>query len=47
MAGQKYPPIDRTIAPLRAAEARTFRPDGRIEIVDWTKNRSWNAIRPD
>ena len=39
MASQKYPPIDRTIAPLRAAKARTFRLDGRIEIVDWTKEQ--------
>ena len=39
MAGQRYPPIDRTIAPLRVAKARTFRPDGRIEIVDWTKKQ--------
>ena len=39
MAGQRYPPIDRTIAPLRVAKARTFRTDGRIEIVDWTKKR--------
>ena len=39
MAGQRYPPIDRTIAPLRAAKARMFRPDGRIEIVDWTKEQ--------
>ena len=39
MAGQRYPPIDRTIAPLRVAKARTFRPDGRIEIVDWTKEQ--------
>ena len=39
MAGQKYPPIDRTIAPLRVAKARAFRMDGRIEIVDWTKKQ--------
>ena len=39
MAGQRYPPIDRTIAPLRVAKARTFRPDGRIKIVDWTKEQ--------
>ena len=37
MAGQRYPPIDRTTIPLRVAKARTFRPDGRIKIVDWTK----------
>ena len=37
MAGQRYPHIDRTIAPLRVAKARTFRVDGRIKIVDWTK----------
>ena len=39
MAGQRYPPIDRTIAPLRVAKARTFRLDGRIKIVDWTKEQ--------
>ena len=39
MAGQRYPPIDRTIAPLRVAKARTFRLDGRIKIVDWTKKQ--------
>ena len=39
MAGQKYPPIDRTIAPLRVAKARAFRMDGRIKIVDWTKKQ--------
>ena len=37
MASQKYPPIDRTIAPLRVVKARTFRMDGRIKTVDWTK----------
>ena len=39
MAGQRYPPIDRTIAPLRVAKARMFRLDGRIEIVDWMKKQ--------
>ena len=39
MASQRYPPIDRTIAPLRVAKARTFRLDGRIEIVDWMKKQ--------
>ena len=39
MASQRYPPIDRTIAPLRVAKARTFRPDGRIEIVDWMEEQ--------
>ena len=39
MAGQRYPPIDRTITPLRAVKARMFRPDCRIEIVDWTKEQ--------
>ena len=39
MASQRYPPIDRTIAPLRVVKARTFRMDGRIEIVDWTKKQ--------
>ena len=39
MAGQRYPPIDRTITPLRVAKARTFKPDGRIEIMDWTEEQ--------
>ena len=39
MASQRYPPIDRTITPLRVAKARTFRSDGRIEIVDWKKEQ--------
>ena len=39
MAGQRYPPIDRTIAPLRVVKARTFRPDGRIKIVDWMEEQ--------
>ena len=39
MAGQRYPPINRTITPLRVAKAQTFRPDGRIEIVDWMKEQ--------
>ena len=39
MAGQRYPPINRTIAPLRVAKARTFKPDGRIEIVDWMEEQ--------
>ena len=39
MASQRYPHIDRTIAPLRVAKARTFRVDRRIEIVDWTKKQ--------
>ena len=39
MAGQRYPHIDRTIAALRVAKARTFRVDRRIEIVDWTKKQ--------
>ena len=39
MAGQRYPPIDRTIIPLRVAKAQKFRPDGRIEIVDWTEEQ--------
>ena len=34
MASQRYPSIDRTIAPLRVVKAQTFRPDGRIEVVD-------------
>ena len=39
MASQRYPPINRTIAPLRVAKAQTFKPDGRIEIVDWTEEQ--------
>ena len=39
MTGQRYPRIDRTIAPLRVVKARMFRVDGRIEIVDWTKKQ--------
>ena len=39
MAGQRYPPIDRTIAPLRVARARMFRSDGRIEIMDWMEEQ--------
>ena len=39
MASQRYPPIDRTIAPLRVVKARTFRPDGRIEIMDWMEEQ--------
>ena len=39
MASQRYPPINRTIAPLRVAKAQTFRPDGRIEVVDQTEEQ--------
>ena len=39
MACQRYPPIDRTITPLRVAKARTFKLDGRIEIVDWKEEQ--------
>ena len=39
MAGQRYPPINRTIAPLRVVKAGTFKPDGRIEIVDWMEEQ--------
>ena len=39
MATQRYSPIDRTIAPLRVAKAQTFKPDGRIEIVDWMEEK--------
>ena len=38
-AGQRYPPIDRTLVPLRVAKARKFKPDGRIEIMDWTEEQ--------
>ena len=30
MASQRYPPIYRSIVPLRVAKAQKFRPDGRI-----------------
>ena len=39
MASQRYPHIDRTIAPLRVAKARLFRVDGRIKIVEWRKKQ--------
>ena len=39
-AGQRYPPINRTLIPLRVVKARKFKPDGRIEIVDWTERTS-------
>ena len=39
MAGQRYPPIDRTIPPLRVVKAQIFKPDGRIEIVDWMEEQ--------
>ena len=38
-AGQRYPPIDRTLVPLRIAKARKFKLDGRIEIMDWTEEQ--------
>ena len=39
MASQRYPPIDRIVIPLRVAKTQKFRPDGRIEIVDWTEEQ--------
>ena len=39
MAGQRYPPIDRTITPLRVSKTQTFKSDGRIEIVDWIEEQ--------
>ena len=39
MASQRYPPINRTIAPLRVVKAQTFKLDGRIKIVDWTEEQ--------
>ena len=33
-AGQRYPPIDRTLVPLRVVKAQKFKLDGRIEIMD-------------
>ena len=39
MASQRYPPIDRTITPLRVAKTRTFKLDGRIKIVDWMEEK--------
>ena len=38
-AGQRYPPMDRTLIPLRVVKARKFKPDGRIEIVDWMEEQ--------
>ena len=38
-ASQRYPPIDRTLVPLRVAKARKFKPDGRIKIMDWTEEQ--------
>ena len=38
-ASQRYPPIDRTLIPLRVVKAQKFKPDGRIEIVDWTEEQ--------
>ena len=38
-AGQRYPPIDRTLVPLRVAKARQFKLDGRIKIVDWMEEQ--------
>ena len=38
-ASQRYPPIDRTLVPLRVAKARKFKPDGRIGIMDWTEEQ--------
>ena len=43
MASKRYPPVDRTIALLRIVKARTFRLDGRIEIMDWTKEQVMNC----
>ena len=39
MAGQRYPSVDKKLTPLRIAKARTFKPDGRNKIVDWTKKQ--------
>ena len=38
-AGQRYPPIDRTLVPLRVVKAQKFKPDGRIKIMDWTEEQ--------
>ena len=38
-AGQRYPPVNRTVVPLRVAKAQQFKPDGRIKIVDWTEEQ--------
>ena len=45
MASQRYPPVDRTLAPLRVVKARVFRTDGRIEIVDWMKEQIMECHR--
>ena len=37
-AVQRYPPINRTLVPLRVAKAQKFKLDGRIEIMDWMKD---------
>ena len=39
MAGQKYPSVNKKLAPLRVAKAREFKSDGRIEIMDWTEKQ--------
>ena len=39
MASQRYPCVDRTIAPLRIATKRVLRVDRRTEIVDWMKKQ--------
>ena len=39
MVSQRYPPVDRTITTLRVVKAQTFRPDGRIKIVDWKEEQ--------
>ena len=38
-ASQRYPPVNRTLTPLRVAKAWQFKLDGRIEIVDWTEEQ--------
>ena len=37
--GQRYPPINRTLIPLRVAKAQKFKLDGRMEIVDWMEEK--------
>ena len=39
MAGQKYPSVNKKLAPLRVAKAPDFRLDGRIKIMDWTEKQ--------
>ena len=39
IAGQKYPSVDKKLAPLTVAKAQEFKSDGRIEVKDWTEKQ--------